>query len=816
MFDWYRYCLRFPGTILLIGTGLLLAGVSQVRYFGFDASSDTLVVQGDPKLQKYNEMSNIFGGDDFVVLTYARNDVLSKVALEEIAELQLAAANLSGVKTTYSILDAPLMESPPVPLERLAEDYRTLRSPDVDLALARAELTTSPMISDYLIARNAESTAISIVLVRDEILEALGIERDRLRLINNPGDEDRDDLVRVESEYQHARENFISKRESLISRLHEIKRGYPGSAILFLSGVPMIAADMLSYVKSDLIIFGSLVLVLIVVMLVIFFRRPRWVIVPLVISVVTIIETMGLLGAMRTPVTVVSSNFISLLAIISISFSIHLIVRYRELLAGQPELDHFGRVVETMRSKFAPCLYTALTTLVAFGSMLGSRIVPIEDFGWMMCLGIVISLLVTYTIFPTMILLLGPGEPGSNLGESIPLTNLFQKIAIEHSTSVLVFSAAIVLPALYGASLVNYDNRFSDYFDEDTQIHRGMAHIDQHLGGTLPLDVYIRFEQFDEAGGNDEYFGFDEETEDSYPQRYWFTPNKLVLLAQLQTELEKRVEIGKVISLSSIEQMARRLNDDQPLNGVEIAYILGQLPLEMRRFLIEPYANPELGWIRLNARITESTAEFSKNELINSIEHYAINTLGIAPDDVIVTGMVVLFNDMLQQLAESQLRTLTYVTIATFLMFSVLLRSIQLAIIALIPNVIAALLIVAWMGYSGIAMDLMTVTIAAIIIGIGVDDAIHYLHRFREELKRNGDVRQAVERAHQTIGRAMYFTTMTVIGGFSILGFSNFIPTVNFGLLTALAMALALIANMVVLPAILLIFYRPAGIRESS
>ncbi len=793
----YLILLKHPRLLLALTLAMALAFMVGIKDFSFDASADTLVIEGDPALIRYNEMADLFGGDDFVVLTYTADNVFTAAALSEIAELQSRLAALPSVASTYSILDAPLIESPPIPLEHIAEDYQTLRKAGVDLDLAKAELTRSPLISDYLLSTDGTTTAISAILRRDTELDALRAARTTARQTGTG-------ITEAEAAYDQHRTGYVEKRDELISALRAVKENYNGDAVVFMSGVPMIAADMLSYVKADLGNFGLLVLLLIVCLLSFFFRKPRWVLIPIAICMVTVGITMGILGFMKTPVTVVSSNFIALLAIISISFSIHLIVRYRELLAENLDMGHRAMIVRTMRSKFAPCAYTALTTMLAFGSMLGSDIVPIIDFGWMMCLGVVVAFIVTYLLFPALLLILGPAAASKTMGARIALTEWFDHLAVDRTYGVVGFSAIAGVVVIYGVSLINFDNRFIDYFKPDTDIYQGMRQIDQHLGGTLPLDVYVKFEA-DTPEGDDFFF---DDFDDDFPERYWFTPDKIDTLRQIQEQLESRPEIGKVISLVSMEQMARQFNDGEPLSGLEIVYVLGELPREVRDFLIEPYAKPAEGWMRINARIRESNPDFSKDELISDITEFAENDAGLSQDRFLVTGMVVLFNDMLQQLADSQARTLAYVIGATFIMFSLLLQSVKLAVIAIVPNALAALSIIAFMGYAGIQMDMMTVTTAAICIGIGVDDAIHYLHRYQEELRDGLDPVAAVKEAHHTIGRAMYFTTVTIMVGFSVLALSNFVPTVNFGLLTALAMVLALVANMTLMPALIVLTSR--------
>ncbi|MFT7219369.1 MAG: putative RND superfamily exporter protein [Candidatus Azotimanducaceae bacterium] len=336
---------------------MLISGIGQ---FKFDASSDTLVVDEDPGLLEYNRMSALFGSDDFIVMTYSNENMFSDAALLDLAELQESMSQLPGILSTYSILNAPLINSPQVPLDKIKEEYLTLKDSGVDRPLARLELTTSPIFSNYLISTDGKTAAISGTLVRDRYLEELTAKRSNLDLT------DPTEKGRVEKAYAQQRSLHLKKRAELIESLRSIRDEHPRHEKIYISGVPMIAADMFSYVKSDLQVFGGLVLMLIIVFLFMFFRKARWVFIPLLICITSVAATMGTLGLLETPVTVVSSNFISLLSIMSISFSIHLVVRYRELLATA-DLDHRDMVLETMRSKFAPRMYTVLTTLFAFG-----------------------------------------------------------------------------------------------------------------------------------------------------------------------------------------------------------------------------------------------------------------------------------------------------------------------------------------------------------------------------------------------------------------------------------------------------------------
>jgi len=565
----------------------------------------------------------------------------------------------------------------------------------------------------------------------------------------------------------------------------------------------MIAADMVAFVKSDLAVFGGTVVIIIMMTLYGFFRQMRWVILPVITSAVTIGFTVGVLGLMQWPATVISSNFVSLLSIITISLSIHLIVRYRELAHLYPEMDGAALVRQTMVSKFAPCVYNTLTTIAAFGSLTASDILPVEDFGWMMCIGIGIGFVTSFTLFPALLLLMGRGVTQVLLTKELGVTRFFSSLARWRAGTVTVVAVIWAGVAAVGVSMVSMDNRFLDYFQDDTDINQGMRFVDAQLGGTVPFDVILRFAPFEEYVDPDEDFFADEE--ETYPERYWFTRDKLDVVQQVHRYVESRSEVGKVLSLTSLEDLAREFTGGEELTNIEVAAILELLPEDLRGELIRPYGSPHTGEMRINARVIESGPHFDRRALVADIREFVATSAQLPPEAVQVTGMMVLFNSMLEQLFNSQVGTLAYVLLATFAMFVILLRSWVYAVLGLIPNIIAAASVIALMGYAGIPLDMMTITIAAISIGIGVDDAIHYLHRFEEEYAKEADVRLAVAWSHATIGRAMYFTSVTIIIGFSILVFSNFVPTVFFGMLTAAAMLLALVANLTLLPSLLVL-----------
>ncbi|MEM9621978.1 MAG: MMPL family transporter [Pseudomonadota bacterium] len=798
--------LRWPWLWLLVSAVVLGLAINYAGAFRFDASSDTLVVEGDADLALYEQVVAVFGGDEFLFLTFQPNNG-QPISPEALATLQNIVEELEavpGVKSVFSVLDAPLLKSPPVSLGQLSTGLPTLQSESVDLQLAQQELLNSPFFRELLITRGGDATAIKINLNASERLQRATQARDMLSaqvdhdLMNEAHER------AIHREYRLAREQFLGEREQLIREIREIRGRYQSAGVLHLGGVPMIAADMIAYVKSDLSVFGGSVIGLMVVALAFFFRRMRWVILPLATAGLSVVYTIGLLGYLDWQATVISSNFVSLLGITTISLTIHLIVQYRELLHTQPHLDKHSLVMATMRTKFAPCFYTALTTMAAFGSLTVSGIVPVEYFGWMMCVGIIMSFVVTFTFFPAVLLLLPKGKPSSNLGDSNSFIRALGEFTRWRPRVVAVAGFVMAVVAYFGVTQVSLDNRFAEYFDTDTEIFQGMRYIDQQLGGTIPFDVILRFPPYEEVGFDEDDDFFDE-NEDPYPERYWFTRNMLDRLEQVHRFLDEQPQVGKVISLTALEDFAREFTDGEKLTNLQIVAILGAIPIDLHGELISPYASPATGELRLSGRIVESGPAFDREAFRQSIVEFGVQEVNFSSTDVAVTGMMVLFNGMLAQLLDSQISTLSYVLLAVFIMFLLLLRSLPHALLGMIPNTLASATVIGAMGYSGIPLDMMTTTIAAICIGIGVDDTIHYLHRFREEYARWGDARIAVSFSHASIGRALYYTSITVMVGFSVLCFSNFVPTVMFGLWTAVAMALALLANLTLLPALLVL-----------
>ncbi len=793
---YYRFVLERPLVTLVAAIFVIGFFLLYIDDFELDASADSLVLENDASLKFYRSVREQYGSDDFLIVTYSPQQALfSTAVLADIAALRDELVAIDGVASVVSLLDVPLLESPPTTLVEISRQVRTLASEDADIDLAAREMTTSPLYQNLLVNREGDTTALQVNLVPNQRLLDLIASRDRLyeKLGTLPDAHRRlDELtasIRAENQVQ---------REQLDRTIREVRRvmdGYRDRATLYLGGVPMIASDSISFIRSDLKVFGAGVVLFIIVILAVSFQRSRWVVLPLGVCLLSAATMMGILGWSNWPVTVVSSNFISLLLIITLSLIIHLVVRYRELTRIDKQASQLELVRETVYSKVVPSFYTAITTMVAFGSLLVSGIRPVIDFGWMMVIGISVSFVLAFTVFPALLVLL----PRLDAPEEKDMTGrITAAIAdfIQHRlrASLLLF-ALMILVALSGIPRLSVENRFIDYYKDDTEIYQGMTLIDRKLGGTTPMDVIIDAPE-DELLKGDEFASDGDITSSSY----WFNRDGLREVERIHTYLDALPETGKVLSVYTAIQMLETLNDGKPFSDFKLAIVYKRLPDDVKKTLIAPYLSPDGNQLRFSIRLYESDQSLRRQALLDKIYFDLTGEFELEPEQVTISGMAVLYNNLLQSLFRSQILTLGAVFAAILLMFIVLFRALKLSLAAIVPNVIAAGLVLGLMGWFGIPLDIMTITIAAINIGIGVDDSIHYVHRFRGEFLQDRNHWAAIRRCHATIARAMYYTSITIVLGFSILALSNFIPTIYFGLLSGLAMITALIANLMLLP----------------
>jgi len=795
----------------------------QARNFRLDASTETLVLENDQALRYSRIISSRYGQREFLVLTYTPKDELfSPEALAGLERLTDDLSSLERVQSVVSILNVPLMESPPVSLKQLTAELPTLKSPTVDKDLARLELRQSGLYKNLLLSPDSKTTAVLINFSADDLYHNLLARRNELRTKKLSGSltgSERAELKHVTEQFRRHRDKMRRRRHQDITAIRKITENYRDNAELFLGGVGMVADDMITFIKNDLKVFGLGVLSLLVLMLGIIFKRIRWVLLPMLCCVVSAVIMIGLLGWFGWEVTVISANFISLQLIMTLAIAIHLIVRYRELLIRNPQAPNHQLVLDTVRLKLKPCVYAVLTTIAGFGSLVLCDILPVINFGWMMIAGLIVSLIVTFLLFPALLILMPKETPPRRRGWHFPLTNILAKFTQNHGLLIVGTSAAAAIFGLIGITKLQVENRFIDYFKQNTEIYQGMKVIDQSLGGTTPLDVVIDFEKPDtipvtaepDTEQNEDIFAeFDEFDEAAKDEKYWFTAEKMNRIKAVHRYLDSLPQTGKVLSLATVAQVAEKLNQNKPLDSFEFALLYSQTPEKFKTLLIKPYVSVEHNQVRIWARVRDSEKTLRRNELLKNIARDLPLILNMEPENIHLTGLLVMYNNMLQSLYRSQVLTLNMTVLALSAMFLVLFRSFRITIIAIFPNLLSIAVVLGVMGWLNIPLDMMTITIAAVSVGIAVDDTIHYIHRFKREFAKDRNYLNTMHRCHGSIGHAMYYTSITIIIGFSILTMSNFIPTIYFGLLTGLAMLIALIAALTLLPQ-LLILLKPFG-----
>ena len=605
-----------------------------------------------------------------------------------------------------------------------------------------------------------------------------------------------------------------NERDQTIGQVRDILDRYRDQATIHLGGVPMIVADMIRFIKNDLSTFGVGVLAFLLLTLALIFRQWRWVLVPLLCCGFTVWLMVGFLGWAQWPVTVISSNFISLLLIMTLSLTIHLIVRYREFQHDEPEAAPRDILHRTLMAMIKPCFYMAITTIVAFGSLTFSGIRPVIDFGWMMTLGLTVAFLITFLVFPALLRLMPPPVDERVASNRIPFTDAFARFTERFGGTVLVGAGVLAALCVIGLSRLTVENSFIDYFKPSTEIHQGMITIDNRLGGTTPLDVVITDKPAPENEGSDPFASdcdpFVEDCGDEEYRDTWYTYQKMQQLEEVHEYLDSLPETGKVLSIDTTLALLAKVNQGEPLDALELAFVPAAVPEDLKDILLTPYISEEHDKARFSIRILETNPDLKRQELLDKIHHHLTQKLGYDEDRVLLSGMTVMYNNMLQSLFDSQIKTIGVVFGAILVMFLILFRSLTLALIGLAPNLIAAGSVLGLMGWLGIPLDMMTITVAAITVGIAVDDTIHYIHRFKTEFAKDGDYLATMHRCHRSIGQAMFFTSLTIIVGFSILMLSNFIPTIYFGLFTGFAMFMALLGALTLLPR-LIVLIKPFG-----
>ena len=778
--------LKKPKAIFILLIVALLGFGYFSKNFRLDASSDTLLIEGDPDLKYLREVTERYGAKEFLVLTYTPKEAMtSESSMNNLLSLKYKIQSLDWVHSVITLLDIPLLRSSDNTLAERLKNFSTLKSEGIDKERGFNEILNSPVFRNFVISEDGKTTGIIVNLKKDEGLKEL----------------------KNKKEIENYKDALKKKNHENILEIREIIKTYNKVGKIHLGGIPMIADDMMSFIKSDIIVFGIGVLLFIIATLWFVFRKIVWIIVPISSCFFSVLIMTGLLGLLGWKVTVISSNFIALMLILTMAMNIHMSTRFLQLKKNNPNLKNSEIILMTTSKMFWPIIYTVLTTICAFLSLIFSEIKPIIDFGWMMSLGLITSFIITFTLLPTILNFLSSEKTTIKEQNNSRITEFFGRVSIKNKITIFSVTGLVVVLSVIGISRLEVENSFINYFNKKTEIYKGMKLIDEELGGTTPLEIILKypFIQKSEPDSNDDEFedwGDEEEQDD---RKYWFTKDKINKIEKVHNYLEELPFIGKVLSFSSILQVATQLNNNEPLGALEIGVLYTKIPDSIKKEIVDPYISIENNEARISLRIKDSEKNLRRNDLINKIQYDLENKLGFKNEEFKLAGVLILFNNLLQSLFKSQILTLGFVMMGIFLMFLILFKNLKLSLIGVVPNFIAAFFILGIIGLLGIPLDMMTITIAAITIGIAVDNSIHYIYRFKEEFNKTNNYESTLKLCHSTVGVAILNTSITIVFGFSILVFSNFIPTIYFGVFTGIAMLLAMISVLTLLPSLILI-----------
>ena len=784
--------LKNPKSIFVILIITLLSFGYYAKDFRLDASSETLLIDGDPDLKYLQEVSKRYGSKEFLILTYTpKEGMVSDTSINNLLSLKYKIQSLKWVYSVITLLDIPLLNSSDAPLQERLEKFKTLKDEEVDRDRGFNEILSSPVFRNFVISEDGKTSGIIVYIKKDKELKNLA--------------------NKSKKEIEELKDQIKKQNHQNILEIRDVIKSYEDIGKIHLGGIPMIADDMMSFIKSDIIVFGIGVFLFIVATLWFVFRKIIWIIVPISSCFFSVTIMMGILGILGWKVTVISSNFIALMLILTMAMNIHMSTRFLQLKENYPDKNVLDLIIITTNKMFWPILYTVLTTIIAFLSLIFSEIKPIIDFGWMMTIGLIISFIITFTLLPTLINFVPKANISLKNYENSFITSFFAKVSLNNHKIIFTITGLIILLSLIGISRLEVENSFINYFSKKTEIYKGMKLIDEKLGGTTPLEVILKFPKKDEIkkDDDDEFEDWGDEDEQN-DQKYWFTKDKIDRISSVHNYLDNLPQVGKVLSFSSIIDVATLLNNNKPLGTLEMGVLYSKIPESIKTEIIDPYISIQDNEARINLRIIDSQEDLRRNDLIKKINYDLKNKIGLKDDEFKLAGVLILFNNLLQSLFKSQILTLGLVMIGIFAMFLILFKNIKLSIIGVVPNFIAAFFILGIIGLIGIPLDMMTITIAAITIGIAVDNSIHYIYRFKEEFHNSNDYHKTVTLCHSTVGKAILNTSITIVFGFSILVLSKFIPTIYFGIFTGIAMLLAMISVLTLLPSLILMI-KPFG-----
>jgi uncharacterized protein len=792
--------LNWPKTVLTVFLVLTAAFGAHAPNFSIDASPDTLLTRDNELYVQTQLVGRRFAPQEFLLVTVEplNYPVISEQSFDALSRLSNELLALDRVESVRSILNVPVFSQGQNLLSGTIDlSQPTIEAGSFDLAALEAEFSGHPIYENLLVNEDLTATALQVLFRSNPELNDLNSRITDLNVRYQQGNysaEDEQEMKRLEAAIEPLQRDLAQARTQEIEQIRQILQNYNTDADFHLGGVHVLAYQLIKIITNDLVVFGSAMAIGICVMLLLLFRALRWMLIPVVCCSISVLTTIGLFAMLGIKATVISSNFIALQLILTLAIVIHLIVQYRELgsapdAASEGENNQRSLIRETLMRKIGPCFYAGITTSVGFGSLIFSGLQPVISFGWMMIIAMFVSIVVSLIVFPVVLELSTKKQDKPELDFANTAVAGFSRFALKHTAIISLLSLVLAGFSVSGILLLTVENSFINYFRASTQVHQELAYIDREFGGSTPLDLIYTPPQ---KPDNPDLI---------------MSAETVQRLQLIQHRIGRHEATGRILSAVNLTDLARELNNNAPLTEYELTAVYWMMDKNFREDLLGAFLDEESGQIRMNIWIQDLTEGLNREQLLNDIRADLAES-GVEESSYQLTNLFVLYQDIMQQLYTSQVLTMGIVFGALLLMFLVIFRSFRVAIAAIVPNILATLAILGTMGWFGIPLDLMTITIAAIAMGIAVDDTIHFVHRYLQE-RKVCNYADAIKRTHGSVGIAILYTSLLIVAGFSILAFSDFVPSILFGLLTALAMILALLTGLCLLPVLIKVLVEP-------
>ena len=788
----FSFIVDRPGLVACTWILIALGLAYPASQFKIDASADTLLTKNNAAYLKTREINRDFTPEEFLIVAYGAREktVLEPTHIEAIGNLVDELKGLERVKSVTSLVNVPLLSARPLDQIMAKPLETTIEKNNYSQSELESIFKDHPLYQNLVLSKDHRYAAIQVQFRKNPELtglhnKLLALDKKQLDGASLTDQEQQDyDAYKARATTLEAELN--GQRAGEFEKIQAIAHKYSDKADIHFGGAHVLGQELIQIVKSDLKTFGLMTLAIVSVVLLLFFRSLRWLAIIFACCAIPVTITTGLLALLDLRATVISANFIAVQVVLTIAMLVHLVTHLLESQREQPEKSLYRSLLDTMTDKAKPTLYAALTTSIGFVSMVFTDIQPVIDLGWMMLCATLVSASVVLTGFPAFCLALWRSKVPPAIWRMNWLSRTI--VAMPRWKAVVIPGTVIVgVVCSIAATGVTVENSFINYFDKDTETYQGLKVIDQNLGGTTPLDVIYHVP----------------------PQKQKsavvLSSDSVQALGTITRSLESAKGMGRVLSVYDFTELARNINE-KPLTEYELDALYKLVDKEIRQNLVGSYFDPETNRLRVSARIVDTTEGLNRQTLLQNIKQQ-FKEHGVPLEQVEFANLFVVYKSLLAKLFDSQILMLGIVLPCMLLALMVLFRSITAALITMVPNLIALVVFFGLIGFLGIPLDFMTITIAAISLGIATDDAVHFVVRYQNRINQ-GDADNALADTSQYVGRAVFITTVVIICGFLAVCLSDFVPTRLFGAFTALVLATSFASTVLIIPALLDLFYK--------